>query len=87
MNRLSRTLNYMEIKEIKLTGKCYTWSNSQVVPTLTHIDRSFCTPAWEDDHHQPTVHALSSLASDHCPILLMPLHSPVIKSKFRFESF
>jgi hypothetical protein len=47
MNKFRRTLNRLEVKEIDLVGKCYTWSNNQVSPTLTRIDRSFCSPSWE----------------------------------------
>jgi hypothetical protein len=38
MSRFRRTLNYLEVKEMELVGKQYTWSNNQVVPTLSRID-------------------------------------------------
>jgi hypothetical protein len=38
MSRFRRTLNYLEVKEVELVGKQYTWSNNQVVPTLSRID-------------------------------------------------
>jgi hypothetical protein len=28
MNQFSRALNFMEIKEIELIDRCYTWSNN-----------------------------------------------------------
>jgi hypothetical protein len=28
MNRFSRPINFMEIKEIELIDRCYTWSNN-----------------------------------------------------------
>jgi hypothetical protein len=48
MLRFIRALNHLEVKEIQLIGRKYTWSNSQQNPTLTRIDRAFCTPEWED---------------------------------------
>jgi hypothetical protein len=87
MGRFTSALNFMEVKEIELIGRCFTWSNNQSVPTLSQIDRAFCTPLWENGHSQPIVQALSSSASDHYPILLMPLSTPPSKPKFRFETY
>jgi hypothetical protein len=87
MCRFTRALNFMEVKEIELIGRCFTWSNNQSVPTLTQIDRAFCTPLWENGHSQTILQALSSSASDHCPILLMPLSTPPSKPKIRFETY
>lgn len=44
MSRFCRTLNKLEVKEVPLNGKKYTWSNHQDNPTLTRIDRVFHTP-------------------------------------------
>jgi hypothetical protein len=44
MARFRRTLNKLEVKEIDLVGKQFTWSNNQVQPTLSRIDRCFYTP-------------------------------------------
>jgi hypothetical protein len=57
------------------------------VPTLTRIDRAFCTPLSMNGHSQHIVQALSSSPSVHCPILLMPLSTPAGMPKFRFETF
>jgi endonuclease/exonuclease/phosphatase family metal-dependent hydrolase len=53
MNQLRRALNYMEIKEVELVGRSYTCTNNQAHPTLTRIDRAFCTPLWEGMHANP----------------------------------
>jgi exonuclease III len=87
MNRFRRTLNYMEVKELELMGKKFTWSNNQAEPTLARIDRAFCTPAWEDIYANPILQPLSSSISDHCPLLLMHLCPPATRPIFRFESF
>lgn len=87
MLRFRRAINHLEINEIDLVGRKYTWSNQQETPTLTRIDRMFCTPAWEERYAVPILQPLSSSASDHCPILLSPLVTPYLQPKFRFESF
>lgn len=68
-------------------GRRFTWSNNQDSPTMTRIDRAFCTPAWEDIYVNPILQPLSSSSSDHCPLLLTPLITPMVKPRFRFESF
>jgi hypothetical protein len=39
MTRFWRTLNFIEVMEIELIGRSFTWSNNGPNPTLTHIDR------------------------------------------------
>lgn len=39
-----RTLNHLQVKEIPLAGRRFTWSNNQQEPTLSRIDRAFCSP-------------------------------------------
>lgn len=67
--------------------KKYTWSNHQDNPTLTRIDRVFHTPDWEEVIVNPIIQPLSSSTSDHCPLLVLPLETPPITPRFRFESF
>jgi exonuclease III len=81
-----RTLNRLAVKEIELTGRKYTWSNNQASPTLTRIDRAFCTPEWEEIFATPILQPLSSSISDHCPFMVIPLIVPRTKPRFRFES-
>jgi exonuclease III len=87
MLRFRRALNFMEVKEVELVGKQFTWSNNQQTPTMSCIDRVFCTPAWEDLYSNPILQPQSSSSSDHCPLLLMPLCPPRVKPMFRFEAF
>jgi hypothetical protein len=43
MLRFRRALNYLNVKEIQLIGRKFTWSNSQQSPTMTRIDWAFYT--------------------------------------------
>jgi hypothetical protein len=82
MLRFHRALNHLEVKEIELVEKKFTWSNNQESPTMTRIGRAFCTVEWEGLFANPIAHLLSSSVSDHCPLLLT-----VLKPRFKFESF
>jgi exonuclease III len=70
ISRFRRALNHIVVKEIPLVGKRFTWSNDRSSPTMTRIDRAFCTVLWEENHIDPILHPLSSSVSDHCPLLL-----------------
>jgi len=47
MDAFRATINHLHLKEIKLNGRRFTWSNQQDMPTLTRIDRFLCTPEWK----------------------------------------
>jgi exonuclease III len=70
MLRFRRAINFLGIKEIQLVGRKYTWSSSQAAPTMTKIDRAFCTPDWESIFQQLILQPLPSSMSDHCTLLL-----------------
>jgi hypothetical protein len=87
MHRFIRALNFLEVKEIQLNGRKFTWTNRQANPSMSRIVKAFCSVQWEHHYDKPFLQALSSSTSDHCPLLLMPLQSPITKPRFRFESF
>jgi hypothetical protein len=62
-----RALDHLEVREIQLVGRKYTWINSQANPTMTLIDKAFCTTHWENLYANPIAQALSSVVSDHYP--------------------
>jgi len=68
MGEFKSVVDHLQLKEISLTGRKFTWSNDV---TQTRIDRAFCTVAWDLMLPSLGLLALSSLMSDHCPLLLM----------------
>jgi hypothetical protein len=87
MHRFRKTLNHLEVKEVRLNGRKYTWSNRQANPTMSRIDRAFSSVEWEQWYPKPYLQALTSSTSDHYSLLLSPLDNPALKPRFRFESF
>jgi hypothetical protein len=79
MMRFRRALSYMEVKEIELIGRKFTWSNNQSNPTLSRIDRAFCSTAREEMFINPVLQPLLASSSNHCPLLLQPL-CPLLSS-------
>jgi hypothetical protein len=47
MGRFRRLLNDLELSELHLSGRLFTWSNERLHPTLERIDRMFVSEGWE----------------------------------------
>ena len=86
MGKFRRTLDNCELMEIALQNRKYTWSNERVSPTLVRLDRVFCNSDWEMAFPNFGLHALSTGASDHCPLLLNRQEQILRKATFRFEN-
>lgn len=84
MGAFRSLVNDLDLKEINLRGRRYTWSNDT---TQTRIDRAFCTIEWEIMLPNATLQALLSLASDHSPLLLVGSATVTTYRGFRFEAF
>jgi exonuclease III len=46
MRRFHRVLNDLQLEELYLHGRLYTWSNERRRPTLDSIDRAFASVTW-----------------------------------------
>lgn len=84
MGVFSRAVNDLELKEIHLQGRKYTWTNND---THTRIDMAFCTGHWEQMLPDCLLQASTSLVSDHSPLLLVGDTAVKAYRGFRFESF
>jgi hypothetical protein len=50
MGRFRRAIDDLELRELPLHGRRYTWSNERETPTLERLDRIFCSVDWEAGH-------------------------------------
>jgi len=87
MGRFRRFVNEMELKEIPLLGRRYTWSNERDSPTLVKLDRVLCTNDWEDIYSENILQSHATEMSDHCPLILGLREGIRGKKRFHFESF
>lgn len=86
MGRFRRFLDDMELLEIQLQGRLFTWSNERDSPTLERLDRVFVSDDWMAAFPDHALRALASECSDHAPLLFQTdcmLHS---FRRFRFEN-
>lgn len=87
MRRFRRVVAELELMDIHLHGRRYTWSNERQRPTMVRLDRALTSLQWEERFPSCHLRALSTDASDHCPIMLQTNVSITVKPRFHFEIF
>jgi len=87
LGRFRRFLDDMDLKEIPLLGRKYTWSNERRSPTLVRLDRAFCCGDWDNIFPDAVLQSTAAGVSDHCPLILGLKVSTSGKRRFHFESF
>jgi hypothetical protein len=87
MGHFRRLLNDLELSELHLSGRLFTWSNERLHPTLERIDRMFVSEGWGSLYPRSYLQALSSRCSDHDPLLLQFDDGFNPKWRFRFQAF
>lgn len=79
-------INNLELLEIPLLNREFTWRNKRDVPTLARLDRCLVNLAWDRVFPNTCLSALTRTASDHVPILLSPSTRVPKSACFRFEN-
>jgi len=69
-HRFRRTVATLELQDMHLHGRCFTWSNERERPTLVRLDRVLISVDWDEKFLNAHLHGLGCDASDHCPLLL-----------------
>jgi exonuclease III len=87
MGRFRRVLDDLELKEIPLIGRKFTWSYEREDPTLVRLDRAFCTMDWEEVFPDAVLQSATAGVSDRCPLILGLKVRNTGKRRFHFESF
>jgi exonuclease III len=60
----------LALRELKRSGARFTWSNKQVNPIRSVLDRVFISPEWETHFPMATLSAETRIGSDHTPLIL-----------------
>jgi hypothetical protein len=79
--------DFLALKDIRMDGRRFTWSNAQADPVLTKIDHVFCTADWDALFPDAHLQAITSACSDHAPLFLQGAVSTNRKPSFKFEEF
>jgi exonuclease III len=87
MRRFRDFVACLDLKELYLHGRVFTWCNEWENPTMTMIDRALVSVDWDLQNPDALLQALSSSASDHAPLLLSLNAGHKPKRRFRFERY
>jgi hypothetical protein len=81
------TIDELNLCEIEMSGRKYTWVNNRSSPTYEKLDRVLAATEWEEKYLLTTVKALPRVISDHVPLLLNSGETSTRASKplFKFE--
>jgi exonuclease III len=80
-------LDFLHLKELRLCGRRFTWSNEQENPVLTKIDHVFHSDDWDVLFPNAHLQAIPSASSDHAPLFLQGDAAEPRKPSFKFEAF
>ncbi|XP_073359665.1 uncharacterized protein [Aegilops tauschii subsp. strangulata] len=63
-------IEILDLREIELSGRKFTWANALPNPTYEKLDRVLASVEWEQKFPLVTVQALSRGISDHTPLFV-----------------
>jgi exonuclease III len=87
MQHFRRLLDKIQVKELPLPGRRFTWAGEGSNPAQTKIDRAFASVDWDLMFESSIMHPLSSACSDHTPLFLLGNEKRSKSSNFIFESY
>jgi exonuclease III len=67
MRHFNNTIYSLQLLELDLYGRAFTWSNEQREPIMSRIDRFLATAEWHELCPSADLQAFCTLTSDHCP--------------------
>lgn len=70
INSFRWVLDELELKELHLHGRRFTWTSETHNPTQTKIDHVFCARNWELEHPDYYLQAIGTSCSGHCPMIV-----------------
>jgi endonuclease/exonuclease/phosphatase family metal-dependent hydrolase len=80
-------IQHLDLEEIPLKGRSYSWSNMQDNPLLERIDWIFTSAEWTSKYPDTMAIPLAKLSSDHIPIQIKIGSNIPVARIFRFEEF
>jgi len=87
MHRFRTFLDRVQLWEIHMIGRKFTWSNERDNQTLVLLDQMFASVEWFGSFADHVLKPLSTDCSDHCPLLLQLQVFDGVHSRFPFEAF
>lgn len=77
----------LELINLPMHGRNYTWSNGRESPTMAKLDRCLISMNWSLLFPNSTQRTLPNSSSDHCPVLYQASTTFKRSAMFRVENF
>lgn len=90
MCSFNETITELEVEEVQLSNRYYTWSGNRPMPRLSKLDRCFISTEWAVGFPLINLNALEILTSDHAPLVLSlrkPQHMRRERGEWSFSGF
>jgi hypothetical protein len=88
VRRFNDAIAAMSLREISRAGARFTWSNNQLSPIRSVLDRVFVSPAWEAAFPLCSLTAVTRIGSDHCPLIFDNGEAGIrIPARFFFQTW
>ncbi len=84
---LSGLPSNLDLIDLTITNKAYTWSNGRPTPTLERLDRALISRDWLSIFPRSSLRALPRPRTDHSPLVLSASSFIPAPHLFRFETF
>jgi hypothetical protein len=72
---LNALIDDLELQELPLLDRRFTWSNGRADPTLVRLDRALINLPWGEHLFNTSLVSLLWNTSDHVPLWLPPLRT------------
>lgn len=87
MTLFNDLIRYLEMEDVQLENRAYTWSSKRPQPNFSRIDRVFLTQGWSLRFPMISLRALEMVVSDHCPLVLSCCQRRPIKRELKWENY
>jgi exonuclease III len=86
MRSFQQIVNSLELMDLQLQGRKYTWCNERKVPSYVRLDRFLISTEWTQKFPNTIQKALPNTSSDHCPIMCTSTIKFPCANIFRIEN-
>lgn len=87
MDLFNELILELQLVDVPLKNRAYTWCNKRPRPVFSKIDRCFISPEWSTIYPVITLQANEMIISDHVPLILTLKHSHHVKRQPKIELF
>lgn len=88
MKEFNNTIELLELLEIPLVGRNYTWSSKRLTPTFLKLDWVLISSHWNSMGASYSLQDAPTTASDHTQLILdIRTHHNISRRSFKFETY